>query len=383
MRDLYAELGVSRVLNAATTYTALGGTTLPPEVVEAMTSASTSCVDMYELHLAAGRHLARLTRNDAGLVTSGCAAAIVLAVLACITGGTPEQISRLPYGDVPRRRVVMHRAHRIPYDRAIELAGGHIVEVGNVLQTFDWELRAAIDDETACVFWVAGSHLPQTTLSLEATIAIAHERGIPVIVDAAAQLPPVSNLWDFTVNRGADVVVFSGGKALRGPQASGLMLGRADLIEAARLNAAPFQRLARSMKVGKEEVAGLLAAVERYLDLDHEELARYHRGVVQEWSEQLATLTGVTVEIEDTNEAGQPVPRLALTLPSVDAATQMAERLYAAAPSRVAVVHQAATLYLSPDCLTPGDEAEVTRRVLETHRGLVASNNNPRGAHVE
>lgn len=382
MRDLYAELGVSRVLNAATTYTALGGTTLPVEVVEAMAGASTSCVDMSELHLAAGRHLARLTRNEAGLVTSGCAAAIVLAVLACITEGRPERIARLPYQDVPRRRVVMHRAHRIPYDRAIELAGGRIVEVGNVLQTFDWELRAAIDEETACVFWVAGSHLPQSTLSLETTIAIAHERDVPVIVDAAAQLPPVSNLWDFTVTRGADVVVFSGGKALRGPQASGFMLGRADLIEAARQNAAPFQRLARPMKVGKEEIAGLLAAIERYIALDHEQLARRYREVVEGWSEQLAPLAGVTIAIEDINEAGQPVPRLALTYPSPDAATEMVERLYAA-PPRVAVVHQGATLYLSPDCLTPGDEGEVARRFREAHRGLFFSTNNARGVHVE
>ena len=382
MRDLYGELGVTRVLNAATTYTSLGGSTLPEEVVEAMAGASTSCVDMSELHVAAGRHLANLTRNDAGLVTSGCAAAIVLAVLACITEGQPERIARLPYGDIPRRRVVMHRAHRIPYDRAIELAGGRIVEVGNVLQTFDWELRAAIDDETACVFWVAGSHLPQTTLSLETTIAIAHECGVPVIVDAAAQLPPVSNLWDFTVTRGADVVVFSGGKALRGPQASGLMLGRADLIEAARLNAAPFQRLARPMKVGKEEIAGLLAAVERYLALDHKKIALQYREVVETWREQFATLVGVTVAIEDTNEAGQPVPRLVLNYASVDTAAQMVARLYSA-PSRIAVVHQGSTLYLSPDCLAPGDEIEVARRFHETHTGLFDLTNNVRGVHVE
>ena len=225
-RDVYGELGVRRVINAATTYTALGGTVLPPEVVEAMASASTSCVDMTELHLAVSRRLATLTNNEGALVTAGCAAAIVLAVLATITGGRPELILRLPADESLKRNVNIHRVHRIPYDRAIELAGGHLVEIGNMMQTFEWELEAAIDESTACVFWVAGDHLPATALTLSDTVRIAHARGVPVIVDAAAQLPPVSNLWRFTKDLGADVVLFSGGKGLRGPQASGVWPAR-------------------------------------------------------------------------------------------------------------------------------------------------------------
>ena len=268
--EAYDALGVRPVLNAATTLTALGGTTLPPEVVDAMSSASSSCVSMDELHLAAGRRLAELTRNESALVTSGCAAALVLGVLACVTDGRPERIAQLHHDNKLARDVVIHRAHRIPYDRAIELAGGRIVEIGNAIQTFAWELEAAITERTAAVFWVAGDHLPRATLSLSETVAIAHDRGVPVIVDAAAQLPPMSNLWAFTTQHGADLVAFSGGKGLMGPQASGLMVGRAELIEAARLNAAPFQRLARPMKVGKEEICGLVAAVERYVQLDHD-----------------------------------------------------------------------------------------------------------------
>ena len=169
--------------------------------------------------------------------------------------------------------MVIHRAHRIPYDRAIELGGGHLVEIGNVIQTFPWELEAAIDEKTVAVFWVAGSHLPQTTLSLEETVEIAHAHGVPVIVDAAAQLPPLENLWRFTTECGADLVLFSGGKALQGPQASGLIVGSMALLDAVRANASPLQRFARAMKVGKEEICGLVAAVERYVALDHTAVA--------------------------------------------------------------------------------------------------------------
>lgn len=365
VRDVYAELGVARVVNAATTYTALGGTVLPPEVVEAMASASTSCVDMHALQAAAGRHLAALTDNEAAMVTSGCAAAIVLAVLACITGGDPARIARIPDDQTLARNVVLHRAQRIPYDRAIEMGGGRIVEVGNVLQTFAWELDAAIDDRTACVFYVAGAHLPQTVLSLEETVAIAHAKGVPVIVDAAAQLPPVSNLWHFTKTVGADLVLFSGGKGLRGPQASGLLLGRADLVEAAQHNAAPWQRWARPMKVGKEEIAGLVAAVERYLALDHEAEVRAWWDVVEYWARELVH-PDVTVSVLATNEAGQPVPRVALRYASAGVAETVQAGLLEHRPA-VAVVREGATIFLSPDCLSEGHVDIVRDQVRAAH----------------
>jgi len=360
--DIFGHLGIPRVVNAATTYTALGGVALPPAVVAAMADASKSCVSMEELHLAAGRRVAALTRNEAGLVTSGCATAIVLGVLAAITDGRPERIAKVHHDNTLARNVVMHRAHRIPYDRAIELAGARIVEVGNVLQTFAWELEAAIDDTTAAVFWVAGSHLPQTTLSLEETVAIAHAKGVPVIVDAAAQLPPVSNLWNYTQGCGADVVTFSGGKGLAGPQASGLLLGRADLIEAARLNAAPFQRLARPMKVGKEEICGLVAALELYLARDHDADARNWRRTVDQWMNDFGDLEGISLHREDSNEAGQPVPRLGLTFASIARAEQVEATLWNDSP-RIAVVRVRETIYLSPDTLLAGESDLVRDRL--------------------
>ena len=355
--DVYAALGVRPVLNAATTLTALGGTLLPREVIDAMTSASTSCVSMDELHLAAGRRLATLTRNEAALVTSGCASAMVLGVLACVTDGRPELIAQMHHDNDLARNVVIHCAHRIPYDRAIELAGARIVQVGNVIQTFTWELEAAMTASTAAVFWVAGDHMSSAALTLDETVSIAHAHGVPVIVDAAAQLPPVSNLWDFTTAHGADLVTFSGGKGLQGPQASGLMVGRAELIEAARQNAAPCQRLARPMKVGKEEICGLVAAVERYLSLDHEALWRTWSDTVDQWIAGLTSGARIVVQRLERNEAGQPVPRVELCFEDASAASRVAELLWDDTP-RVAVLRVGERLYLTPDTL-PEDTSDL------------------------
>jgi L-seryl-tRNA(Ser) seleniumtransferase len=367
-RDIYAELGVRRVINAATTLTALGGTVLAEGVVDAMAAASRSCVSIDELHAGASRRLAELTRNEDAYVTSGCAAAIALSVLACITKGSAGLIARLPYDESLARNVVIHRAHRIPYDRAIELGGGHLVEIGNVIQTFPWELEAAIDERTVAVFWVAGSHLPQTTLSLEETVEIAHAHGVPVIVDAAAQLPPLENLWRFTSHYGADVALFSGGKALQGPQASGLIVGSMTLLDAVRANASPLQRLARAMKVGKEEICGLVAAVERYVALDHHAAAASWEATVESWRASLTTVHGVEAKRLALNEAGQPVVRLELTIdPAIAGVTarDVVDRLWLGDP-RVAVLPGGTDrIFVTPDTLSDGEADAVLVRLHE------------------
>lgn len=366
--DILGDLGIPKVINAAATLTALGGSVMPAEVVEAMVRASQSHVDMHQLHDVVGARIAALTRNEAAYVTSGCAAAIVLAVLACATGGDPAAISRMPGGSGLPTEVVMHRAHRIPYDPAVELAGCTIVEIGNAIQTFDWELEAALSESTACVLWVAGDHLPAATLSLRETVAIAHAHGVPVVVDAAAQLPPVSNLWRFTVDEGADLVLFSGGKAMRGPQASGLILGGRELVAAARQNGAPYQRLARAMKVGKEEALGLLAAVERYVALDHDELLAAWERTVAEWAQDLNERPGVSARRELPNEAGQPTPRLRVEVDEREAglsAATLARRLWERSP-RIAVLQGPPhTLFITPDTLGAGEADAVVSAICE------------------
>lgn len=367
-RDIYAELGVRRVINAATTLTALGGTVLTEEVVEAMVAASRSCVSIDELQAGASKRLAELTRNEDAYVTSGCAAAIALSVLACITKGSAAVIARLPYDESLARNVIIHRAHRIPYDRAVELGGGHLVEIGNVIQTFPWELEAAIDEKTVAVFWVAGSHLPQTTLSLDETVEIAHAHGVPVIVDAAAQLPPLENLWRFTTECGADLVLFSGGKALQGPQASGLIVGSMALLDAVRANASPLQRFARAMKVGKEEICGLVAAVERYVALDHKAVAAEWEATVESWRVSFDMVRGVEARRLALNEAGQPVVRLELIIdPAVAGTTarEVVDRLWLGDP-RVAVLPGSNDrIFVTPDTLSAGEAVTVLERLHE------------------
>lgn len=369
---IYSSLGVQPVVNAATTFTAIGGSLMPRPVLEAMAAAAEHFVDLHELHAAAGAELARLTRNEAAYVTAGCAAAIVLAVLGCRTGGQPTNIARLPDAHDLPDEVIMHAAHRIPYDPAVFLAGARIRQVGDVLQTFDWQLESAITERTAAVLYVAGSHLPPGALSLEEVVGISHTHGVPVLVDAAAQLPPVTNLWHFTTEVGADLALFSGGKALRGPQSSGLMVGRADLIDAARANGAPHQRLARALKVGKEEVAGLVAAVRRYVALDHEAEHAAWSAVVGAWADTLGPLPGVRVTVEERNEAGQPVPRLRLDIdPTVApiSAKDAVAALAAGSPGIRVLPGGSDRFWIGPDQLRPGEADLVADRVLSVlHR---------------
>jgi L-seryl-tRNA(Ser) seleniumtransferase len=366
--DFYDELGVRRVLNAAATLTVVGGSLMADEVLAAMRAAASSYVDMHELHEAAGRRVADLTHNEAAYITSGCAAALVLGTLGAITKGEPGAIMRMPDGHGLPTEVVMHAAHRIPYDPAIRLAGGRIVQVGNVQQTFEWELEAAITERTAAVLWVAGAHLPQVALDLQTTVRVAHRRGVPVIVDAAAQLPPVDNLWHFTRDLGADAAVFSGGKALRGPQASGLMVGTREFIAAARANGSPHQRLARAMKAGKEEIAGLVRAVELFLARDHaSDLARWEE-TVRTWVEALDDVYGLRAVREFPNEAGQPVPRVRVTVDSQACgmtADDVRERLWAGNPRVLVLRADQSSFHITPDTLKPRETPIVAERIAE------------------
>jgi L-seryl-tRNA(Ser) seleniumtransferase len=204
-------------------------------------------------------------------------------------------------------------------------------------------------------------------LSLETTVRIARNHSVPVVVDAAAQLPPLSNLWHFTQECGADLVLFSGGKALRGPQSSGLLLGRADLVEAARLNAAPFQRLARAMKVGKEEICGLVAALERYVTLDHDAQAASWTAAVDSWVRELSEVDSVTVRRLDVNEAGQPVARLEVDCGSTQYAHELSSRLWELEP-RIAVLQVGSYIYVSPDVMSESDYRYVMRALRDALR---------------
>lgn len=364
--DIYQRIGVRRVINADATLTRLGGSLMPDEVLAAMREAAGSFVDMHELQQVVGQRIASLTRNEAAYVTTGAASAIVLATLAGMTRGDLPTIARLiETSEAPRDEVIIQRAQRIPYDPAIRLAGARIVEIGNRLQTFPWELEGAISERTAMVFYVAGDHLATGSLPLTETVRIAHDHDVPVVVDAAAQLPPTENLWRFTRNLGADLVLFSGGKELRGPQASGLLVGSEAMMAAVAVNGSPHQRLARPMKAGKEEMLGLLAAVERYVAIDWQERVALAEQTVQRWIELLDPYPGFTARRQFPNEAGQPTPRCRLTFaPETGLTGHEAARLLWEGDPRVAVfVEGGDAISFTPELLTGDDESVLIERL--------------------
>jgi D-glucosaminate-6-phosphate ammonia-lyase len=361
---IYRRLGVEPIINGRSTFTILGGSLMAPDVLDAMREAAECFVDLTELQEAVGRRLAELTRNEAAFVSGGAAAGLFLAAAVCMTRDTEDGILRLD--DLPRlpREFIIHRAHRIPYDMAIELAGGRLREIGTADATEKRELVDAIGDDTAAVLYVPKAHLAPAVLPMVAVVQIASARGVPVIVDAAAQLPPVENLWRFT-SEGADLALLSGGKALCGPASTGLVVGRRRLIKRMARNAAPLQRLGRPMKAGKEDIIGLLAAVEWYLRQDHEALANRYEDQVEQVIAWARGRADVVATREPIGEAGQPTPRAWIHLGGATSADRdrFLSELRAAPPRIDLLADDANGFYVAPETLRPGEEQIVTEKL--------------------
>lgn len=310
---VYDRLGVRRVINAEATLTKLGGSRMSSEVLAAMADAARSFVALDELQRSVGARLAELTRNEAAYVSCGAAAGIALAVAACMAEDDPAAIRQLPDTTGLKNEVIVHRTQRNGYDHAVRQTGATLVEIGMSTGTQAWELEAAIGPRTAAIIWFQFVGTGHCDLPLATVLKIAAARNIPVLVDAAAQLPPVENLWRYT-EAGAALAIFSGGKDLCGPQSSGLVVGQKRLIDWMRVNGNPNPSLGRSMKVGKEEMVGLLVAVERYLAMDHQARAERDERVVASWIAAMSQLPGLRLERSFPNEAGQPLPRLKCTI---------------------------------------------------------------------
>jgi L-seryl-tRNA(Ser) seleniumtransferase len=291
----YERLGVRPVINAWSWVTVAGGSIMPTPVVRAMEEASRNFVDLHDLNRKAGEVIARLTGAEAGLVSAGSGAGMLLQAAACMTGTDPAKVWRLPDTRGMKNRIVMHRSHRVSYDRNFRTAGAKLVEIGDMGVTEPWQLEDAITRRTAAVAYVFGPR-KSGALSLETVVEIAHSRGVPVIVDAAAMLPPAENLTKF-IRMGFDLVTFSGGKAMRGPQSTGLLLGRKDLIAAARRNGLPHANtIGRGMKVNKEEMLAMMVAVETYFQLDHENDWQGWERQVETIAKRVEKIRGVRAE---------------------------------------------------------------------------------------
>lgn len=365
MSTRLAGLGVPTIINAAGAYTMYGGSRLAPGVREAMAEAAHTFVELDRLQERAGARIAELTGNEACFIASGAAAGVAIAVAACIAGTDPAAIDAFPIrGD---REIVVQRRHRNGYDYSARMTGVRMVELGRVDGgATRAELAAAITPNTAAVLHFAGEYFASGALALPEVVDVAHAAGVPVIVDAAAQVPPVSNLRRFTLDEGADLAVFSGGKALRGPQSTGLVLGRADLIAACVANSSPRHSIGRPMKVGKEELLGIVAAIEWATAMDEPAHVRACASIVDEWLDGLAGVPGLTVERREKGVIHEPLPNVFISV-GPDAATRDAflAALLAGDPGVATRPSGDAWIALNPQFVELGEAAAVVARVRE------------------
>ncbi|HIN06299.1 MAG TPA: aminotransferase class V-fold PLP-dependent enzyme [Dehalococcoidia bacterium] len=294
---VFGKLGVTPIIHASGSVTRYGGTRTRPEVLEVMSEAARVLVDMEELNNKAGEVIARLTGAEAGFVCSGAAGGLVLQAAACIAGSDQFKMHRLPDSEGMKNEVIIQNNHRFHYDQAYRAAGGKLIGIGHGKGCSAWELEGAINEHTAAVAYLIAPFTNRRALSLEEVCRIAHKHDVPVIVDGASTLPPRRNLRRF-LEGGADMVVFSGGKGVRGPQGAGILCGRKDLIEAAAFNASPNQALGRPMKVSKEEIVGLITALERFVEEDEEQEMADYRGKAQHVVDALAEVPGLEISLE-------------------------------------------------------------------------------------
>lgn len=263
-RDFFKELGVRPFINAAGTYTTLTASLMQPEVVEAINYASKTFVPLNDLHDAVGKRIAELVGCEGAMVTSGAAAALTVGTAACVAGKNPEWIKSIPdiAGTGMKSEVIVQKSHRYGYDHAVRNCGIKMIEIETTA-----ELERAVSEKTAMMLFFNDAD-PKGKIKIDEFVALGKKHRIPTFNDAAADVPPTENLSKYT-KMGFDLVTFSGGKGIRGPQSCGLLLGRKDLIEAARMNCSPnSDSIGRGLKVNKEEMLGMMVAVEQYLKRD-------------------------------------------------------------------------------------------------------------------
>ncbi len=394
MTDIFERLGVQRRINAAGTLTRLGGSLMAPEVLEAMRQAAGASVDIAELQAAASGVIAGATGAQAGIVTSGAAAGLTLATATCLCGWNAARMGALPDTRAMPNRVLMPRTHRNSYDHAVRAAGAQIVDIGHndrgtgagVRGLEPWEIEAAIDAQTIALVFVATA---QTVDELPGVVKVIHGHGLPVIVDAAAQLPPKNNLRRF-IEAGADLVVFSGGKAIGGPQASGILAGRADLIGSAllqmmdmdvnpdnwsppalinreALSGIPHHGIGRGFKVGREEIVGLLTALERFVASDEAADGARLSARLSAIASALAVEPSIQASLVPAS-ASYPVPLLELTVQG--SAIELSRRLQRGRPPVHLSERLAASgiLIINPQVLRSEDDATLVRGLLAVCR---------------
>ncbi len=366
-QNIYQSIGVEPVINCVGTYTIIGGSVERPEVVAAMHSAAGFFVQYDELAFGVGRRLAELTGAEWGMVSAGCAAGIKHVTAACVTGGNPEKLIRIPdLTGFEKTEVVIPRSSRNAYDHGIRNIGVRILTVDTIE-----ELERSLNSRTAMVYLMASDETePGKPFSLEDVTAIARKKGVPVLIDAAAEDLTIPNIH---LKRGADIVAYSGGKALCGPQCAGLVLGKKDILMSAWQASSPHHGPGRDNKVGKEEMLGMLAAVESWVTRDHVEKMKTWHAYLDSIAKKVTTVKGVKCEIEEPKGLSNHSPSLIISWnPEVIKITGPdVQELLATMQPRIAV-HSEFTddsgntaVIISSGQMQPGNDKVVADRISE------------------
>ncbi len=357
-RDFLRELNVRPIINAAGSYTMFTGSLLRPEAVRAYESMSKRFVRLDELHDAVGKRIASLLGVEAAMVPSGCAGALLAGTAACITGKDPEKITKIPHIPGMKNEAIVQKSHRFPYDHLVRACGVNLIEV----ETRD-ELERAISPRTAHLLFLNKAE-PQGRITAEEFVALGKKHGVPTFNDAAADVPPLENLTR-PIKAGFDLIGISGGKCIRGPQSAGLLLGRKDLIEAARLNGPPnSDTIGRASKVNKEEMVAMMVAVEIFLKEDHKALYRDWERSIEIIQKQAASVAGVSAE-RFMPEIANQTPHLRVTWDSKIRFTpkEVMQKLREGEPSIELVPGPSAGIEIASHTLQPGEPEIVGRRL--------------------
>lgn len=325
---IYEELGIPRVINGFEAITLYGGSVMYPKVSEAMAKASEGFYNIPALNKAISNKIAELTRNEAAFITCGTSASLALASAACIAGDSNIFQEALPlntnqftvnYSSKSRSsdikdEIILFRCQRNPYDRALRLSGSKIIEIGYPSHKAErFQIENAICEKTAAIFYFAGALFERYALRIEETAEIAKAHNIPLIVDGAAQIPPKENLWRYT-QRGATLALFSGGKGIRGPQNTGLIVGDSQLIKNIENIAAPYQSFGRPMKTSKEAMIGLLKAIEILLAEDYDAKYEEMKRNLSKMIEEIKSNVFEHSYLLETGRHGQQYPRAVFVL---------------------------------------------------------------------
>ena len=362
--NLFTEIGVRPILNARGTYTIISGSRSLPEVKQAMFEASNYFVHLDELMDAVGKELGQLTGAEWGIATTGCEAAIALATVACIAGTDPEKSQALPYIK-GRDQVIIPKHSRNPYDFGVRMTGVEIVEIDSAE-----ELRSKLSKRTAMVYVLSSSAAEKGPLSIPSICAIAKQQSIPVFVDAAAEEPLNPNIH---IQHGASLVGYSGGKCMRGPQSSGMLIGQRDLCRAAYFQAAPHHNYGRALKCSKEETMGLLAAVRQWYKRDHDAEQRDWMAWLQVIESRVKGLPSVKTEYEQPEDLSNKAPTLRINWDGAQlkiTGTELVAALDAGTP-RVLVLggsgqrpdKMASSIGIMPYMMDPGEDRIVADAV--------------------